>query len=96
MQQGSIADLEAKHSVIKLVPEGGEIVQESGLLHGIALDHGVHEPQGTQHDVTLPVPQPYTYADKEQPQANLQEEQFVATHRYIFLSLFLPLCSWAR
>lgn len=49
-----MANLEAKHSVIKLVPEGGEIIEEGGLLHGVALNHAVHEPQGTQHDVTLP------------------------------------------
>ena len=53
IQQAGIANLEAKHPVIKLVPEGGKIIEEGGLLHGVALNHAVHEPQGTQHHVTL-------------------------------------------
>ena len=53
IQRACKADLEAKHSVIKLVPEGGEVIEEGGLLHGVPLNHAVHEPQGTQHDIAL-------------------------------------------
>ena len=64
-----MANLEAKHSVIKLVPEGGEIIQEGSLLHGVPLNHAVHKPQCTQHDITLSIPQ--AYAKPKQPKANI-------------------------
>ena len=45
--------LETQHSVIKPVPEGGEVIQEGCLLHGVPLYHAVHETQRSQHLVTL-------------------------------------------
>ena len=35
------------------MPEGGEVIQKGGLLHGVPLNHAVHKPQCPQHDIAL-------------------------------------------
>lgn len=37
--------LETQNAIIKLVPEGGEVIEEGHLLHGVPLNHAVHEAQ---------------------------------------------------